>query len=417
MKHYKLSFITSDEMGCWSYQPSQVVSVDSQGLITSITPVEQFSGEFQDFSEYLTIPVFSDLHLHAAQVEIAGLGYDLPLSDWFEKVIYPTEKAYDQADNYMRLNQQLVQSLWRYGILNASVFAAPGAPATLDLIKQMAQANLRGFVGKMNADVTMQNERVKTVAEELNATEQLIKASKVYQANIKYALSPEFIPTCSAELLAGLGNLQKQYDLVVQSHFAEGDFDYEIVKQRFPHESYVEVYQKYGLLPKNKTLLIHGVMASELDLKLIKNSNNYFVHCPTALSDNPSNKNVAIKPLLKQGIKLGYGSDIGGSGTLNSWQNAVALTRYANTINVMTNDNSINIWDSLDLITRINGQFFGNYGMIALGQQFSVLLIDDRVWQSNQPLKLDRILRFVYRGESSQIMARYQDGQLLTKIT
>ncbi len=411
MTKYKLTFVTSDDNGNFDYYQNKIVIVDSQGIITAIDDANHET-DVIDYSAYLTIPSFSDLHLHAAQLNVAGIGYDLPILDWFSEVIYPAEELYDNPEYYLKINKNLINQLWQYGIFNTAVFAALGLEATLNLMDVFAKSGLNAYVGKMNADLN-QKESLET---SLKATEAAINYSEKLSKNVRYAITPEFIPTCSFELMAGLGRLAKEHDLLVQTHFAEGSFDYKIVKEQYPGLDYVEVYHKAGLLRPHKTLLAHGISATKQDLALIKANQAILVHCPTALSDNPSDDNILIKPLLEAGIMVGYGSDIGGSGTLNPWQNAIAMTRYANVLNVAKQNNEILIWDSLDIMMRQNGRIFGNYGKIDVGQKFSALVIDDRKQQTEFPLdNKNRLLRFVYQAESEQIAFRYHDGKELKK--
>lgn len=416
MKQYKLTYLTSLENSQFTYNQDKYILVNDEGTITSISDQRDVAITCIDYSQYLTIPAISDLHLHASQLEISGLGYDLALDQWFETILYPAEASYDNPENYRRINRQLVNRLWDYGIFNSSVFCAIGVDAAKDLMSCFDQAQMNAYVGKMNADVNEQGEAKETLEQSLADTLETIHFAKTLKKGVEAAVTPEFVPTCSLALMKKLGDIANTHDCIVQTHFCEGSFDYDIVKRQHPHKSYVEVYQESGLIRPNKTLLVHGVSSNEKDLQIIKNNDVLFVHCPTALSDNPSDQNILIKDVLDKGINVGYGSDIGGSGTLNPFDNAIALTRYANIVATERHQESISIWDSLDIMMRINGCFFGNYGTIEVGKQFSVIIINDLKRQQCHPIHdNNRLLRFIYQGNINDIVYRIHDGIELRK--
>jgi len=59
-----------------------------------------------------------------------------------------------------------------------------------------------------------------SAAQSAKDTEEWIKASKQFE-NIRPILTPRFIPTCTDELMEELSDLQKKYDLPMQSHLSE----------------------------------------------------------------------------------------------------------------------------------------------------------------------------------------------------
>lgn len=64
------------------------------------------------------------------------------------------------------------------------------------------------------------------------------------------------IPTCSKELLRGLGGIAQKYDCFVQSHAAESVDEEALVESQHPGQRDVEIYRESGLLG-NKTILAH----------------------------------------------------------------------------------------------------------------------------------------------------------------
>ena len=70
----------------------------------------------EDFGEKLILPAFADLHLHAPQYPMLGMGMDLPLLDWLNTYAFPTEARFADTD-YARAGWVSVCIAIAYGLL------------------------------------------------------------------------------------------------------------------------------------------------------------------------------------------------------------------------------------------------------------------------------------------------------------
>ncbi|WP_413770210.1 amidohydrolase family protein, partial [Vibrio vulnificus] len=60
-------------------------------------------------------------------------------------------------------------------------------------------------------------------------------------------ITPRFVPSCTDETLAGLGKLAQKYDLPIQSHVSESNWEHQYAIDRFGiHDA--EVLDCFGLL-------------------------------------------------------------------------------------------------------------------------------------------------------------------------
>lgn len=124
-------------------------------------------------------------------------------------------------------------------------------------------------------------------------------------------ITPRFAPSCSSKLMHGLGALQKETSLPVQTHISENVNEIALVKQLFPdHKSYTAVYDDHGLLGP-KTILAHAVHLSEEEVDLIKERDGKISHCPCSNSSITSGA-AKIRNLLNKGIEVGLGTDMSG---------------------------------------------------------------------------------------------------------
>ena len=91
--------------------------VAEDGVIQGVFPVlpEQYAGgEVEDFGNDYFLQSFADLHLHAPQYPMLGMGMDLPLLDWLNAYAFPTEARFADPgyarEIYHRLARELLEN-------------------------------------------------------------------------------------------------------------------------------------------------------------------------------------------------------------------------------------------------------------------------------------------------------------------
>lgn len=134
-----------------------------------------------------------------------------------------------------------------------------------------------------------------------------------------YALSPRFAPSCSEQMLEGLGELlRKDNSLYVQTHYAENIAELKWVQDLFPwSDDYLEVYEKYKLVGE-KTILAHGIHSSDSERQRLLDAKVTISHCPSSnlylgsglfeLSEHIASKQ-----------KITLGSDVGAGTGFSIW--------------------------------------------------------------------------------------------------
>ena len=67
------------------------------GVITGLypdLPAHLEGAEVRDFGDRIIMQSFADMHLHAPQYPMLGMGMDLPLLDWLNTYTFPTAVSY-----------------------------------------------------------------------------------------------------------------------------------------------------------------------------------------------------------------------------------------------------------------------------------------------------------------------------------
>jgi len=210
----------------------------SRGIFPEI-PERYAAFALADYGESVIIPGLCDLHLHAPQHTTRGLGLDLELLGWLDAHTFPEEARYAELDHADRAYSAFVDDLKRGATTRACVFATIHLPATLLLMEKLERSSLVTLVGKVNMDTGSPGTlREESAASALAATRAWVEQTQGKFKNTAPIITPRFVPSCSGELMRGLGALQREYGLPVQSHLSENREEIAWVKELHPQAGF-----------------------------------------------------------------------------------------------------------------------------------------------------------------------------------
>ena len=118
--------------------------IAENGVITGVYPVlpEQYAGaSVEDYGDCLIVQSFADLHLHAPQYPMLGMGMDLPLLDWLNAYAFPTEARFAEPDYARTVYRQLAGELASHGTTRVCMFSSLHTDATLILMDELEKAH------------------------------------------------------------------------------------------------------------------------------------------------------------------------------------------------------------------------------------------------------------------------------------
>ena len=240
----------------YAKSPQEIVTVDggyllcvdgkSVGVYDHIPPIYE-DMPVTDYGDCLIIPGLNDLHVHAPQFLFRGLGMDCELLEWLERYAFPEEARYSDPTYANDGYNMFVDALKKSPTTRASVFATAHTDATLVLMKLLEESGLKTYVGRVNMDRNSSPLLQEESADfSITETERWIHESLARFENTRPILTPRFIPTCSDEVMEGLGALQKTYGLPLQSHLSENLGEIAWVKELCPwSEFYGDAYDHF----------------------------------------------------------------------------------------------------------------------------------------------------------------------------
>lgn len=370
---------------------------------------------FHDYTGKLIIPGLVDLHIHAPQYTFRGLSMDLELIDWLNTHTFPEESKYANLDYANRAYDIFVSDMKSSATTRAVIFSTLHVDATLALMEKLEASGLKTYVGKVNMDRNAPESLCEVDAKtSLEDTVKWLDKSSHFE-NTKPILTPRFIPTCSDELMEGLGKLAKEKNIKLQSHLDENLGEIEWVKELCPWSSnYSDAYDHFDTFGTHtNTIMAHCVWNNDEEIELMKNRKIFIAHCPSS-NANLSSGIAPINRYLAEGLDIGFGSDVAG-GTDRSIFKCISLAIQVSKLYWRLVDHSrpaITMPESFYLATLGGGKFFGNVGTLRNGYEADLLVLDE----SNIPTTLEnlsiyaRLERFIYLCDDRDVLHKYVAG-------
>ncbi len=378
---------------------------------------EEYAGlEVKDYGEKLIIPGFVDIHLHGPQFPNLGLGLDKELMPWLDTYTFPEESKYGNMDYAKKVYTTLVKELWKNGTTRSCIFASIHLESTKLLMEILNKSGLGAYVGKVNMDRNCPDFLCEDTEKSLEETEEFLKEYGNKYERVKPIITPRFVPTCTGELLKGLGQLAAKYNVPVQSHLSENKGEIEFVRELHPEaDNYASVYYETGLLGQQPTIMAHCVLLEEEEIELLSKNKVFIAHSPNSNS-NLASGIAPIRKLLKAGIPIGLASDISGGHSLSMCNIMVEGAQVSNLKWIESGkiEAPLTTPELLYLATKGSGSFFGKVGSFEKGYEFDALIIDDSDISGLKEISIEeRLQKFIYTGNSKNIVVRYVGGDVV----
>ncbi len=323
-----------------------VVGVDSAGRIAGVSrrgeagneelkQAVQDVGKLQSLApgQYL-LPGLIDTHIHAPQWPQLGKALDRPLDVWLQTYTFPLEAKYADPVFARQIYESLVETLIANGTTTALYFGTIHLEASKILAEICLQRGQRALVGKITMDDPQQCPdyyRDASTAQGLQETQAFIEhvrgSSENAQGLVSPVVMPRFIPSCTDEMLHGLGEITQATGCHMHTHCSEGDWEHAYVLERCGMTDTLSL-DNYGLL-SDKAVLAHANFISDHDMDVIQQRGAGIAHCPLA-NLYFSNAVFPIRRALDRGMHVGVGTDIAGGASpsiLHNCQMSITASR------------------------------------------------------------------------------------------
>jgi len=276
-----------------SHCPKQDYQYFEDGLLVTRNGIIEFVGDYKnhinqypdaithDYSGKLLLPGFIDSHLHFPQTEMLA-SFGEQLLDWLTDYTFPVERKFAEPEYASHIAKIFVRQLHRHGTTTGMVYSSVHKQAADALFQEAASHNMLLIAGKVCMDRHCPDWLQDTPQSAQKDSATLIDKWH-NNGRLKYAITPRFAPTSSAEQLHLLGELAQQYpDVFIQTHLSENHNEIAWVKELFPErKNYLDVYDHYGLLRKG-AVFGHGIHLQQAEWQRLQETQASIAFCPTS---------------------------------------------------------------------------------------------------------------------------------------
>lgn len=384
--------------------------------------------------QYL-LPGLVDLHIHAPQWPQLGKALHLPLYDWLQQCTFPLEASYADPEYAKQVYSSLVETLIANGTTTALYFATIHLESSKILADVCYSKGQRGLVGKVamdNPDQCPDFYRDASTKQGLDDTRSLIEYIRGMPGNeneqVLPVVTPRFIPSCTDEMLQGLGKIAAEYNCHIQTHCSESDWQHDYVIDRHgAHDT--QSLKNFGLLT-DKTILAHANLISDADMETIKIAQSSIAHCPLS-NFYFSNAVFPARRALDRGLLVGLGTDISGGPSpsiLRNCEIAVSTSRVleegvdptSQAEQRGTPASRINFLESFWMATVGGAKSLGlKVGQFSEGYAFDAIVMDTTlpdsnliVWPDSDTYE-DVLQKIIYNADRRNISKVWIQGKIV----
>jgi len=276
----------------------------NKGRILAILPTGEARARYAPtkttlLPDHIVIPGLINLHTHAAMSLMRGLADDLPLMDWLEKHIWPTEAKHLSTQFVYDGTRLACAEMLKGGITCFNdMYFFPDAAATA-----ASEFGMRAMLG-----ITTLEFPTPYASDAADYINKGLAVREAWHNNplIGFCLAPHAPYTVSDSTFERILTLSEQLNLPVHCHIHETQ--QEIADNLKQHKLRpLARLHKLGILGPN-FIGVHAVHLNDDDLHLLADTGSNITHCPT------SNLKLAsgFAPVAKMrqlGINVGLGTD------------------------------------------------------------------------------------------------------------
>jgi len=358
------------------------------------------------------LPGFVQTHIHLCQTLFRGAADDLALLDWLKKRVWPMEAAHT-ADSIRASARLGVAELIKGGTTCALTMETVNH--TEEVFRVVDETGFRATIGKCMMDA---GDDVPAALHE--ETESSIKECLALldawhgKANgrIRYCFAPRFALSCSRELLARVGQLAKEREVMVHTHASENKNECALVEAETGLRN-VTYLHSLGVSGRH-VMLAHCVHLDATEFQTLASTRTNVAHCPS--SNLKLGSGIAeVTRMLDAGITVSLGAD--GAACNNRLDMFTEMRSMALLQKALHGSQVIPARQALRMATIDGASALGlnnEIGTLDAGKRADVVVVNLNALHSS-PYLTDPVSALVYSAQTSDVQSVVVDGQLLMK--
>lgn len=279
------------------------IAID-KGMIIAILPIEEANAQFDPIERialdnHTLIPGLVNLHTHAAMTLMRGLADDLPLMEWLNNHIWPTESQHVSADFVFDGTRLACAEMISGGITcfnDMYFFPASTADATLT-------SGMRAALGMIVIDFPS---AYASDMEDYLSKGLALRDRYQQHPQLSFCFAPHAPYTVSDKAFSRVLTYAEQLNLPIHMHLHETQDEIKISIESYGVRP-IERLHELGLLSPN-LIAVHMTQLTDDEIQLMAQQGCNIAHCPSS-NMKLANGFSPIAAFLAQNVNVGLGTD------------------------------------------------------------------------------------------------------------
>jgi cytosine/adenosine deaminase-related metal-dependent hydrolase len=387
------------------------VLVGSDGAIAALLPPGSpipSGARVVDAAGCLVVPGLVQAHLHLCQTLFRGLSEERQLLAWLRERIWPLEAAHDAV------------SLRASARLGIAELLLSGTTALLDMgtvhhTEQLFLAAKESGIRYTGGQALMDRGQGVPPALMQPTSEALAESDALFArwdgaagGRLRYAYTPRFILSCSAELMEAVTE-QARRGARVHTHASEQEEEMDVVRSEIGRGD-LEYFAEIGLTGP-WLVLAHCVWLTESGMDEVARSGTHVTHCPASNLKLGSGL-APVRALLDRGINVALGADGAAcSNRIDGWRQ---LWLAALVASARDGAGTLHAREAFEIATLGGARALGladRIGSVEVGKRADLLVVDARPHLPNG----DVYTMLVYSCRGADVRTVLVDGRVVVE--
>lgn len=290
-------------------EPAETVIQDhaiaiDKGIIVAILPVAEANEKYSPseriaLDNHALIPGLVNLHTHAAMTLMRGLADDLPLMEWLNNHIWPTESQHVNTGFVFDGTRLACAEMIKGGVtcFNDMYFFPESAT------EAALQSGMRAAIGMIVIDFPS---AYASDTDDYLAKGLALRDKYQQHPQLSFCFAPHAPYTVSDKAFTRILTYAEQLDAPIHTHLHETPDEIKLSLDSHGVRP-IERLHKLGLLGPN-LVAVHMTQLTDDEIKLIAQQGCSIAHCPSS-NMKLANGFSPITKLLAQNVNVGLGTD------------------------------------------------------------------------------------------------------------
>ncbi|MBC88974.1 MAG: chlorohydrolase [Euryarchaeota archaeon] len=245
---------------------------------------------------------FQNWHTHLPMILNRSMGEGLPLMEWLQASIFPTERHVTKELIEVGTRAALAELIATGTTFACDMYHHPDAIAPV-----IAESGIRGIVCGPTTDWPPSAQDMSDSGEALKNLEGLLSEEPLADGRVRYGIAAHAVYTCSEETLLRASELGRRYSAPVHIHTSETR--QEVANCHAEHGMYpIEYLDSIGFLEEG-TVCAHCGWVTKKEMRILAEKKCHAVHCPISNQKLACGGTMSYPAMKEANVDVRLGTD------------------------------------------------------------------------------------------------------------